>query len=251
MAGIGNPLEESANFYRLVSVVVDRGSDVLRDVLLHQMKPSTLEAVLQANIRVINNLLRTKVLFTEQYVLLTKAHPNAEEFNISLLLIIFRNICTNVPAPILGWGVKEPDANDFSLAADLLRLRSIRNQMYAHRSSTKVTNVDFETLWLELSDIIERVSRHGSGKHHDIRQTVRLLKQQTLDPENDRERMLEIFQNWRKQDEDFRTMILQRFNKQVYLQKVRSKQWVRTDAIRTEILPSKPKRDVTKITNKC
>ena len=221
MAGIGNPVEESANFYRLVSLVVDRGSDVLRDVLLHLVKPSTLEAVLQAKINVINNLQQKKVIFAEQYALLTKVPPNAEEFDISLLVKIFQNICPNIPAPILGWGTKKPDANDFSLAADILRLRNIRNEVYAHRSSTKVTNADFEPLWFDLSQVIERISKHGSGKHQGIRQTILVLKQQNLDPEDDRERnMLEIFQNWQKQDEDFKTLLMQRFDKQVHLPKL-------------------------------
>ena len=217
MAGIGNPVEESTNFYRLIRLIVDFGSEILRDVLLHLVKPSTLEAVLQANTITIGNLLRTKFIFRKQYDLLTNTTPDVEEFDISLLVVVFRNICPNVPAPILGWNVKVPDVNDFSLAADLLRLRNIRNEVYAHRSSTKVTNVVFETLWLDLSDIIERISIHGSGKHQGIRQTILVLKQQTLDPKNDKMPMLDILENWQKQDEDFKTSILKRFDKQVHI----------------------------------
>ena len=217
MAKIANSVEESANFYRLVTLIVDCGSEVLRDVLLHLVKPSTLEAVLKAQNSAIQALLRKKVLFTEQYALLTNVPPNAEDFDISLLVVVFRHICPNVPAPMLGWKKKEPDVNDFSLAADLLRLQSIRNKMYAHRSSTKVINADFDTLWRCLSDVIERISKRGSGKHHNIKQTIIALKQQNLDPSNDRDRLLEIFQNWQKQDEDLKTSILHRLEKQVYL----------------------------------
>ena len=228
MAGIGNQTEESANFYRLVTLIVDFGSEILQDVLLHLLKPSRLEAVLQANTITIDNLVRTKVIFRKQYDLLTNITPNVEEFDISLLVVIFRNICPNVPAPILGWNVKEPDVNDFSLAADLLRLRNIRNEVYAHRSSTNVTKVVFETLWLELTAIIERISRHGSGKYQDIRRAILVLKQQALDPKNDKKMpMLDILENWQKQDEDlnssiedFKTSIVQRLDKQVHLQKV-------------------------------
>ena len=197
MAGIDNQVEGSANFYRLISLVVDVGSEVLRDVLLQLVKPRTLEAVLQANINTINKL-SGKVLFPEQYTLLMKVPPNAEDFDISLLVIIFRNICPNVPPPILGWEIKQPDENDFSLAADLLRLKNIRNCVYAHRNSTQVTHADFEPLWSDLSDVIDRISKHGSDKHQNIRQRIQVLKQKNLDPENERGRMLEIFQNWQK-----------------------------------------------------
>ena len=127
MAGIGNQVEESANFYRLIKLIVDFGSEILRDVLLQLVKPSTLETVLQANTIAIDNLLLRKVIYPKQHDLLTNITPNVEEFDVSLLVVVFRNICPNVPAPILGWNVKVPDSNDFSLAADLLRLRNIRN----------------------------------------------------------------------------------------------------------------------------
>ena len=63
MTGVDNSKEESANFCRLISVVVDVGSEVLRDVLLHRMKPRSLEAVLQASANTINYLLGRKILF--------------------------------------------------------------------------------------------------------------------------------------------------------------------------------------------
>ena len=218
MAGTDNTLEESANFYRLISLVVDVGSEVLRDVLLQLVKPRTLEAVLQANINTINKL-RGKVLFPEQYALLINVPPNAEDFDISLLVIIFRNICPNVPPPSLGWKTKKPDRNDFSLAADLQRLKNIRNSVYAHRNSTQVTHADFERIWSDLSDVIDRISKHGSGKHQNIRQRIQLLKHKNLDPESERGRMLEIFQNWQKQeqDEEYKALVLQRLDKQVQL----------------------------------
>ena len=34
---------------------------------------------------------------------------------------------------------------------------------------------------------------------------------------NERGRMLEIFQNWQKQDEQYKTLVLQRLDKQVHL----------------------------------
>ena len=67
MTEIDNTVEESAIILRLISLVVDFASEVLRDVLLQHVKPSTLEAVLQANLNTITNL-RGKFLFPEQYI---------------------------------------------------------------------------------------------------------------------------------------------------------------------------------------
>ena len=93
--------------------------------------------------------------------------------------------------PALGWQ-DDPKVDDVSLAADLKRLQSIRNGVFAHSNSTKVTNTDFEALWSDLTDIIERISQHGSSKHQGIRQRIEVLKQANPDSK-DQGRMLDIF----------------------------------------------------------
>ena len=211
--------EESANFFRVISLLVDDGSKVLRDVLHHLMKPATLEAVLKSKRATIDNLKKNKNLCPDQYDLLIKVSPNAEDFDISLLVKIFRNICPNVTP--FDWQ-NDPNAKDFSLPADLKRLQSIRNKVYGHTNSTKVTNTDFESLWTKLSDIIVRLSQHGSGKYPDIQQRVQMLKQANLDPKG-HERNLEIFEKWRKQDEELKVTIQrvdehdQRLDEQVHV----------------------------------
>ena len=145
-----------------------------------------------------------------------KVPPDAEEFDISLLCVLFRNICPNVPPPTLGWNTRQPDVNDLSLAADLQRLKNIRNSVYAHKSSTKVTNADFEPLWIDLSQIIYRISKHGSGKHQNIKQRIQILRNENLDPRSERDRMLKIFIKWQEQDEEHKKMILQRMDNQVH-----------------------------------
>ena len=207
-------VEESALFFRLISLVVDVGSEVLRDVLLELVKPDTLETVFQKSHAILNTLVQKRSLFQEQYDLLTKTPPDPEEFDISLLVKIFRNICPSVTPQYFDWRV-DPDDDDLSLAADLKRLLNIRNSVYAHRNSTKVTNAEFETLWSDLSDIIDRISHHGSGKHSDIQQRIKMVRQRNLDP-NHNGRALETFTNWQKQDDDFKDMIKQRLDKQVY-----------------------------------
>ena len=172
MSEIHDFVEESALFFRLIYLVVDVGSEVLRDVLLEIVKPDTLETVFQNSRAIIYTLLQKRALFQEQYDLLTKTPPDPEEFDISLLVKIFRNICPSVTPQGFNWGV-DPDADDLSLAADLKRLLNIRNSVYAHRNSTKVTNTEFKTLWSDLSHIIERISQQGSGKYSDIQQKNR------------------------------------------------------------------------------
>ena len=205
--------EESALFFRLISLVVDLGSEVLRDVLLEIVKPDSLETVFQNSRAIIYSLLQKKVLFQEQYVLLTKTPPDPKEFDISLLVKIFRNICPSVTPQGLDWRV-DPDDDDLSLAADLKRLLNIRNSVYAHRNSTKVTNAEFETLWSDLSDIIDRISQHGSVKHSDIQQRIEMIRQRNLDP-NHNGRALETFTKWQKQDEEEFKMMNQHLDKQV------------------------------------
>ena len=74
--------------------------------------------------------------------------PNAKEFDISLLVVIFRNICPNVPPPIPGWEINDPDENVISLAADLQRLKNIRNSVYETEIQQKLYDADFESFGL-------------------------------------------------------------------------------------------------------
>ena len=207
---VGN--KESANFFRLIKVIVDVGSEVMRDVIRQKVLPDTLGNVVQTNIAKIDRLKKENILFNEQYNLLTQVPPDPEKFDISLLRIILRNICPNVPAPMHGWD-KDPDPTDFSLGADILRLQKFRNTISAHTPNTRMTDVDFENTWLDVRTVIVRVSNHGSLQN--VAGRIDAVKTEHLDPlSSQMQKLLKVFCDWQKQNEMDQT-ILEKLEKQV------------------------------------
>ena len=213
--------EDSAKFFRIISLVVDVGSDCLRDLLTTFIPIPNLANELQSNIMILNRLHKAGVLHQDQYGMLTGPNPNPEEFDISLLVVLLRNICPNVDPPVGGWIIKTPDVNDFSLGAELIRLRNIRNTVYAHRTSTRLTDNDFQSIWKELTECILRISKHGSpNKELEVQKSIEEMKHRALDPTGGAElRSLNQFQKWHNElDETIQTAkqeIIEHIDKQV------------------------------------
>ena len=175
--------EESANFFRLIRLLVDTGSDVLRDLLLQIIYPESLDKFLQRNINIINTGKQRKLLLQDQYDLLTNipaVHP--EEIDITLLCWIFRNIC-NI-SPTNGWQIP-PGATDISLGDDIYRLRNMRNNIISHLTTTQVPSADFKKLWVQTSDIITRLAQYGSPQiQQNISGIIQSIRSEALDPES-------------------------------------------------------------------
>ena len=182
-------------------MVVDVGSEVLRDVLTTRIPITKLANTFQSNILLLDKLKHSNVLHQDQYDLLITPYPNPEEFDISLLVFLLRNICPNVDPPLGGWTKKQPSVNDFSLGADILRLRHIRNYVYAHRTSTHIREADFERTWEELTNVMLRISKFGSHiKCQEISTKIDDLKTRHFDPSGKVECLnLEKFTKWQDQ----------------------------------------------------
>ena len=195
--------EESANFFRLVRLLIDEGSDVLRDVLLKTIQPDTLTIFLQNNLTLINNLKQRKLLVKDQYDLLTRSPAvQFDELDITLLCSIFRNL-RNI-SPTKGWQTP-PGPTDLGLGDDIYRLRIIRNTIYGHTTTTRVTAADFQTLWTELKDVILRLAKYGTlTKQQNISQRITEIRSQDLDPKGTKQELVEILSRWMKHDEQLR-----------------------------------------------
>ena len=208
--------QETANFFRLVKVLVDLGSEALRDVMLQVLLPDTLATAVSSKMEKIDDLRKNRILFDKQYKLLTEVPPQPKKFDISLLTIILRNLCRGVPAPLSGW-FEEPDQTDLSLGADIVRLRNIRNDVTAHAASTRVTDAVFENIWAKVTTVVVRISEKGSPSLHNIPERIEAVKSENLDPlhvSSQMQMMLEIFCDWQKQDDRYQS-IMEELEKQV------------------------------------
>ena len=145
-----DPLKAKANFTRICQLLIDKGSDALRRAL-HVVHPApTLAAALHSHRKTLQSL-RYTVINPPQWRLLYPAAgpPNSNDFDITLLTILLRNIC-GLSSPAAGWNTMPP-TTDTSISADILRIKIFRNEVYGHTASAQYDDAKFEKLWQEIS----------------------------------------------------------------------------------------------------
>ena len=155
-----DPLQERANFFRMCRLLVDKGGEALRVALrvtLHALHPPppNLATILNGNKHVLQ---KVKVINSSQWNLLfptSGAAPDSNNFDVTLLTILLRNICRLSP-PATGWDVMPPAA-DVSTSADIARIKIFRNQIYGHVASAQLDDATFNKLWQEISNPLIRL----------------------------------------------------------------------------------------------
>ena len=151
-----DPLQAKANFNRICQLLIEKGSDALRRVL-HVVHPApTLAAALRSHRKTLRRL-RYNVINPPQWRLLypAAAPPNSNEFDITLLTILLRNIC-GLSSPAKGWNVIPP-ITDTSISADILRIKILRNEVYGHTAIAQYDDATFEKFWQEISQPLVRL----------------------------------------------------------------------------------------------
>ena len=132
--------------------------------------------------------LRTrKVLYTKQWDTLHRVSVTSAYFDITLLFLLLRNICSLKP-PATGWD-GPPSSLDLSMEADLVRIKRCRNELYAHRIAMSVADTDFENTWTEIEAALLRL---GGPRYEPV---IQRLKVESMDPENE-EYLNILLQSW-------------------------------------------------------
>ena len=143
---------EKTNGTKLIRLVIDGGTTVLRKIFDQHHPPANLSSSLTANYSILQNLLRRRVLNGHQWDKLFPPGgriPDSNTFDITLLFLLLTNICGLSP-PLTGWHTK-PSPGDNSLEANLARVKFFRNELYGHVTSTGVDATSFSSFWQEIS----------------------------------------------------------------------------------------------------
>ena len=183
-------LKEKANFTRLSRLLVDKGTEALRNNFDAIHSPANLKAVLAAN-RASLLKLKPRVINNSQWDLLFPPSgnpPDSKTFDVTLLTVLFRNICG---LPKTGWDAMPLDT-DRSMQANILRLKFLRNEIYAHVTSTQVDNATYESLWQKISQALVELNIPQND--------VDGLKICLLGPEE--EIYVETLKEWKSQEEE-------------------------------------------------
>lgn len=199
-AASNSSTKENTNFNRLCRLVVGVGCKVIREVFDKYHPPEKL----QENLAKVKDQLRDlwenkKVLNSLQWHCLYPpvGHSvNSASFDTTLLVVLLRNICPTLAPPVNGWKQEPPDT-DRSEAADILRIKFFRNEVYAHVPSDSVDDETFDTLWKNISEPIVRL---GKSRYEAI---VDQLKTEYMDPELD-SHYKELLNQWKLNDDNIK-----------------------------------------------
>ena len=165
--------EEKEMFFRLCNLIIDGGTRVMRIEFDRIHPPNSLHLVLQKEK---HKLLKLRGALTPAMrdILFpsSTAHVSSKNFDMSLLSVLFRNICNLTPPTSSNPNIPKswdiyPVPSDTSLAADLVRLKLSRNLIIAHASETSISKQEFCKIWKEISNILSRRGGPTWQKHVD------------------------------------------------------------------------------------
>ena len=150
--------KETTNYARLCRVLVDVGTCALRDCFDAIYLPPTLYTILAANQPVLHSCGSRRIINATQWGKLFPAVPasvSSRDFDITLLIILLRNICGLAP-PLTGWDAL-PVTTDVSREADIARIKYFRNTVYGHAEQASVDDATFNKHWKEIRDTLVRL----------------------------------------------------------------------------------------------
>ena len=187
--------KETTNYARLCRLLVDVGTQALRGTFDAIHSPANLDTVLAGNKATLQLLRTRKIINPTQWGKLFPAIPasvSSRDFDITLLMVLFRNICGLAP-PATGWDAL-PAVTDLSREADIARVKYFRNTVVAHAEHASVDAVTFNNYWQNIRDTLVRL---GGVKYNAA---IDHLETECMDPEAE-EHYTELLGQWKK-DED-------------------------------------------------
>ena len=188
---------ETTNYARLCVLLVDVSSQVLRGTFDRIRPPGRLDTVLGTppTSDTLKSLLKRKVLNPSQWSILypaIKSSVSSEKFDITLLMVLLRNICGLTP-PAAGWDAL-PSPSDLNCEDDLARIKYYRNTVYGHAAQASVDDANFNDYWMKIRDTLVRLG----GAVYEA--AIDGVKYDCMDPEME-EHYIEMLKQW-KMDED-------------------------------------------------
>ncbi|XP_078374589.1 uncharacterized protein LOC144658124 [Oculina patagonica] len=190
--------KETTNYARLCRLLVDVGTQALRDQFDAIHSPANLPTVLAANKTTLQSLRARKIINATQWGKLFPAIPSSvssRDFDTTLLMVLLRNLCGLLP-PATGWDTL-PAVTDVSLEADIARVKFFRNTVYAHAEHASVDDATFNTYWQDIRDTLVRL---GGVQY---RAAIDNLETECMDPEIE-DHYKDLLSQWKKDEENIK-----------------------------------------------
>lgn len=194
MASSFTSTEETTNYARLCRLLVDVGTQVLRETFERKRPPGDLHTVLTTPPvqGTLTSLQKKRVLHPTQWGKLVSPTVSSGDFDITLLVVLLRNVCSLSP-PAAGWSIP-PAATDVSEAADIVRIRIHRNEVYAHANGASVDDATFNNYWVNIKDPLLRL---GGSSYQAV---IDNLWTECMDPEKE-QHYQDLLKQWKENEE--------------------------------------------------
>ena len=193
--------KETTNYARLCRLLVDVGSQVLRETFDKIHPPAGLHNVLMRSHSALQLLQKKRVLNATQWGKLypaIRSSVSSRDFDITLLMVLLRNICGLTP-PVTGWDALPP-VTDTSVEADIARVKYLRNTVYGHADQASVDDATFNAYWQDIWDALVRLGGASYGVAIDD------LKTECMDPEIE-DHYEELLKQWKKDDDNIKDIL--------------------------------------------
>ena len=193
--------KETTNYARLCRLLVDVGTQALRDTFDAIHAPATLHTILAGNKTMLQSLRTKKIINPTQWGKLFPAIPNSvssRDFDVTLLMVLLRNIC-GLLSPITGWD-ELPAAKDVTREADIARVKYFRNTVYAHAEHASVDDVTFNTYWQDIRDTLVRL---GGVKY---KAAIDNLETECMDSDIE-DHYKELLDQWKKDENSLKDQL--------------------------------------------
>ena len=212
-----------ANFHRLTRLLMRGGVQLLRETLDSIHSPADLPLRL-ADPAIQAQLKGAGLTRPERACLYpsTGVYGKSKDFDITLIFKLFRTICSLTPPGPRGWD-NLPNRSDHTLVADLVRIKYYRNEIYGHRPTMEIADIDFTRLWEEIREALLRIATNVSPSKRDMwKKTIDDLLRNPLTPDD--ERCIEELETWYKGDVEDELEKLREELREELIEEVRSEQ---------------------------
>ena len=193
--------KETTNYARLCRLLVDIGTQALRDTFDAIHAPGNLHSVLAAKEPTLQSLRAKRIINPTQWGKLFPAIPNSvstHSFDTTLLMILLRNLC-GFTTPLTGWDAM-PAVTDLSREADIARVKYFRNTVYGHAENASVDDVKFNDYWCDIRDTLVRL---GGVSY---KAAIDDLRNECMDPEVE-DHYMELLSEWKKDEDNIKDQL--------------------------------------------
>lgn len=169
--------EDRTRFSRLILVIIDELTQILRDLLHSEISPTQI----YNRVKQMNYLQKLR---PDQIVVINDANNRGyQEFDTTLLYTLLRNVCRNIPPPSRNWGVsKLPSQNEVTVGDDIERVRIIRNKICGHIAEAAIPETEFKDYWSIILDICTRMQ---ALLKNDYVKRLQDAKERTIDADTE------------------------------------------------------------------